>query len=119
MNEEYDSPSSPDLRAKLFREGKIVFLLSKREARMLRGVAEIDLKLGMINRRPGLKHRIYMWYLAFIGAIKTLAVSVQSGRTADAFAFLAINKSDIRNIDEKEMSDGNVTLTFYKKNWGK
>lgn len=115
----YDDPSNPDLRAKLFREGKVVFLLTRKHASLLRGLSQTDIKLGMLARRPGWKNSIYKKYLMVVGIVKTLLLSFRSQKISDAFAFFAVNKGDIRNIDEKTSSDGQVIVTFYKENFGK
>ena len=115
MNDEYDDPSNLELRTKLFREGKVVFLLPKKQASLLRSLSQSDIKLGMITRRPGWKNRVHARYLMVVGIIKTLLLSIRSQKTSDAFAFFAINKGDIRNVDEKVTPDGQVIVTFYKK----
>lgn len=115
MNDRYDDPSNSGLRTKLFREGKVVFLLPKKQASFLRSLSQTDIKLGMITRRSGWKNRIHARYLMVVGIIKVLLLSVRSQKTSDAFAFFAINKGDIRNVDEKVTPDGQVVVTFYKK----
>ncbi len=115
MNDKYDDPSNPDLRTKLFREGKVVFLLSKKQTSLLRSLSQTDIKLGMITRRPGWKNRVYARYLMTVGIIKTLLLSIRSQKMSDAFAFFAVNKGDIRNVDEKVTADDQVIVTFYKK----
>ncbi|MEW6330670.1 MAG: hypothetical protein AB1560_04330 [Pseudomonadota bacterium] len=119
MNNKYDEPGNSELRTKLFREGKVVFLLPKKQASLLRSLSQTDIKLGMITRRPGWKNRVYARYLMIVGIIKTLLLSIRSQRTANAFDFFAINKGDIRNVDEKVTADGQVIVTFYKKDFEK
>lgn len=119
MDDKYDDPSNLELRTKLFREGKVIFLLPKKHASLLRSLSQTDIKLGMITKRPGWKNRVLARYLMVVGIIKTLLLSIRSQKTSDAFAFFAINKGDIRNIDEKLTPDGQVTITFYKKNFEK
>lgn len=119
MNNKYDNPSNPDLRTKLFREGKVVFLLTRKHASLLRSLSQTDIKLGMIARRPGWKNRIYAKHLMVVGIVKTLLLSFRSQKTSDVFAFFAVNKDDIRNVDEKTSPDSRVIVTIYKKNFGK
>jgi len=119
MNDRYDDPTNLELRTKLFREGKVVFLLPKKQASLLRSLSQTDIKLGMITRRPGWKNRVHARYLMMVGIIKTLLLSVRSQKTSDAFAFFAISKGDIRQVDEKLTPDGQVIVTFYKKDFEK
>jgi hypothetical protein len=119
MDDKYDDPGNLELRTKLFREGKVVFLLPKKHASLLRSLSQADIKLGMITRRPGWKNRILARYLMVVGIIKTLSLSIRSQKTSDAFAFFTINKGDIRNVDEKLTTNDQVVITFYKKDFEK
>jgi len=82
---------------------------------MLRSIADTDSKLGMMTRRRGWKYRVYARLLMTVGIVKTILLPIYSRKATDAFAFYAINRGDIRNIDQKKMLNGQVELTFYKK----
>lgn len=115
MRDEYDDPLDPQLRAKFYREGKVVFLATRRETALLKSITSDDIRLGAISRRKGLKNAVIRKYLMLSGIIKAVFLSVYSKEAAGIFDFFAINKRDIRNIDEKKTQNGKTTLTFFKK----
>ena len=115
MADQYDVPNDPELRTKFYREGKVVFCLPKRQFLVFKSAAQDLIKLDMIKRRNGWKNRIYLKYLVISGIIKSVFLAFYSSKAADLFSFFAINKSAIRNIDEKLSSEGLIVLTFYKK----
>lgn len=117
MNDNFDAPGDPDLRRKLFQEGRVVFSLTSRQASIFKNVAQTDTRLRMMARRPGWTYRVCVKYLIVLGIIKTLFLSIYSQKTANALDFFLINSSDIRNVDERKTSGGQVVLTFYRKDF--
>ncbi len=113
--EPYDNPSDPELGAKFYRVGKVVFIMSASETPLLRSLMQDDIRLGATTRRKGWQKRLASKYLMVSGIVKTLFLSFYSPSAAGVFNFFVINKGHIRNFDEKKTSDGRIILTFHKK----
>lgn len=115
MADQFDDPRDPELRTKFYREGKVIFSLPKRQFLVFKSAAQDLIKLDMIKRRGGWKNKVHLKFLVISGIIKSVFLTFYSPKAADLFGFFAINKSVIRNIDEKLGGEGLFVLTFYKK----
>ncbi len=115
MPEDYDDPQNPNLRNKFHQVGKVVFLLSKRETSLLRNLIMDELKLGTVVRREGWKSHVVAKHLVFTGILKTAYIFIFFHKLMNVFAFYAIDKEFIRNIDQNTLPNGLVELTFHKK----
>jgi len=115
MADQYDDPSDPELRTKFYREGIVIFSLPRRQFLVFKSAAQDLIKLDMIKRRDGWKNKVHLKYLVISGIVKSVFLTFCSPKAADLFEFFAINKSAIRNIDEKPGNEELFILTFYKK----
>ncbi len=114
--QEYDEPGASDLRSKFHQNGKVVFLLTRREVAFLKSMTDAEMLLSMRNRRPGLSNRLITFYYVLSSIFKTLFAGLFYPRLLDVFGLYATDKEFIRNIHKKTLPTGLVELTYYKKN---
>lgn len=111
----YAEPSNPDLRDKFHREGKVIFLLTRREVAFLKSMTDTEMLLAMRARRPGWLNRTVVMYYVLTAIFKTLFATIFFSRPLDVFGLYATDKEFIRNIHKNTLPTGLVELTFFKK----
>lgn len=113
MKQIFDDAGSEKLEDIFYSEGKVTFLLTRREAILLKRVTKTEMKFAMLKARPSLISKIkFLWYLSY-GMLQTTILSFLYQNLENIYAFYALNKRNIRNIDEKKREDGKIVVTYF------
>lgn len=115
MEQVFDDAGSQELADIFYSKGKVTFLLTRREAILLKRVTKTEMKLAMLKAQPSLIGKIKsLWYLSY-GMLQTTALSFLYQGLENIYAFYALNKRNIRNIDEQMREDGKIIVTYFAK----
>jgi len=115
MSEKYADPKDSDLRIALHDEGKVVFLLTRREVSFLKKMTDAEMQLVMTNRRPGWRNRLHVKYHIVSVMFNTIFAAIFLPKLINIFGLYATDKEFIRNIHTEPLPNGLVEVTFHKK----
>lgn len=115
MEQVFDDANSQELADIFFRKGKVIFLLSRREAILLKRATKTEMKLAMLRSQSTLSGKARSALLMAYGIFQTTYLSFFHQNLENIYSFYLLNKSNIRNIDEKPHDDGNIIVTYFAK----
>ncbi len=115
MEQVFDDANSQELADMFFSRGKVIFLLPRREAILLKRATKTEMKLAMLRSQSTLSGKIRSVILMTYGIIQTTYLSFFHQNLENIYSFYLLNKSNVRNIDEKPHDDGNIIVTYIAK----
>lgn len=115
MEQVFENAKSQELADIFYSKGKVTFLLTRREAILLKRVTKTEMKLAMLKAQSSLVGKIKsLWYLS-CGILQTTTLSFLYQGLENIYTFYVLNKRNIRNIDEQIREDGKIVVTYFAK----